>query len=139
MSVAICTNCTARYSIGLQKCPQCAAREPIEAWKVDDVKFTEQDIAERRQRVNDGVGTDEDRRLLKLYDKGGVQTVPEQQASPATPGEVTEVLDQSETYEGDEWPKDRLVEECRKRELAVSGNKDELAARLREFDETHPF
>lgn len=47
----------------------------------------------------------------------------------------TEAQDGPETYEGDEWGKDRLVEEARGRGLPVTGNKPELAQRLREDDE----
>lgn len=42
--------------------------------------------------------------------------------------------DGTESYEGDEWGKDRLVEEARTRGLVVTGNKPELAQRLREDD-----
>lgn len=100
------------------------------------MQHSEEDIAAMRQRIADGVGSDTDRRLVKLYDKGEVTTIPAQQTSPATAEEVAAVLTEGEpeTYEGEQWTKEALVEECRRRELAVSGNKDELAARLRADD-----
>lgn len=52
-----------------------------------------------------------------------------------TPAEASEFEeDGTESYEGDEWGKDRLVEEARTRGLVVTGNKPELAQRLREDD-----
>jgi hypothetical protein len=37
-----------------------------------------------------------------------------------------------------DWTKDQLTEELKARQLAVSGNKDELVARLVADDEEHP-
>jgi Zn ribbon nucleic-acid-binding protein len=130
MSLAVCAHCTCRYALGLRRCPECRASDAIEAWKVDNVQMTQAHYAELVQRRNDGQADDDTRRLLKLFEKGGFQLVEDEPAADTGEGE-----EPAETYTGDGWTKDALVDECVKRGLVASGNKPELVARLVENDQ----
>jgi Zn ribbon nucleic-acid-binding protein len=133
MSLAVCANCTSRYALGLRRCPECQASDAIEAWKVDSMKMTQAHYNELVQRRNDGQATDDDRRLLKLYEKGGFELVEDEPAADTK--QLEEPAEEAETYTGDGWTKDALVDECVKRGLVASGNKPELVARLVEHDQ----
>lgn len=76
------------------------------------------------------------------WDEERQQFVP----APDAPAEDPEVADEAaggqepapEAYEGDEWTQAALREACKQRGVSTTGTKEELAERLRKFDEFPP-
>lgn len=83
-----CTNCSTKYAVSptLDHCPNCGEPDRLENWKVDNVEFNTSDYRERLARVEAGTADDDDRRLIKLYQREGYTPDSPEPAAPVEEG-----------------------------------------------------
>lgn len=119
-------------------------------------KYSESDYLERKQRCNDGQGSDEDRRLVKMYEKAADSPSPS--GGPAEETAIHDALRAEDDGEIEEVPygemsaEDLKAELDRRKELELeagmapdeaaklfskSGSKKDLVARLEADDKRY--
>jgi hypothetical protein len=94
------------------------------------MEFTKADYDERKARIDAGQGSDEDRRLVKLYER------PKPSGGPVE--DTAEYNRQADEAEAEVKYADAthadLKAQAKERGLLTSGTKDELVARLKQAD-----
>lgn len=112
MSAWVCRGCTAVYSVGAPRCPQCGATDPIK----------------------------EHEQMAKITVHGGPSDAnaepgpTDTQTLEVTPEEATEEGELLDVVDYNAFTVEELKAELKERKLAVSGSKDELVVRLAEND-----
>jgi hypothetical protein len=99
------------------------------------MEFTKADYDERKARIDAGQGSDEDRRLVKLYERpkpsgGPVEDTAEYNRQA---DEAEAEVKYAEVKYADATHAD-LKAQAKERGLSTSGTKDELVARLKQAD-----
>src|SRR5690242_15486078 len=94
------------------------------------MKMTQADFMERLEREDTGTATDEDRRLIKLYEREGY----ERPADGSWLFEDTEGETQVRGQNYGALTRPQLQRLCKDRDLPATGSQEELIDRLREND-----
>lgn len=121
MSVWICGECTAAYSVDAPRCPQCGDNQPIKEGEQLMPKIT----------VHGGASNADDAEVAAAADEteqNEAQTLEVSPEDAEQEGEPTEVVDYNA------FTVDELKAELKDRGLPVSGKHDELVVRLAEDD-----
>lgn len=94
------------------------------------MEMTTADYHERLERIDNGSADDEDRRLVKHYEREGYER-------PADGSWLFEDTQGEQRVRGENYgalSRTRLVKLAKDRKLSASGSQEELIARLREHD-----
>lgn len=92
------------------------------------MKMTQQDYDDRKARADKGEGSDEDTRLVKLYEREGYT------ATPASPQDAHEGAEGADEAKYERLSDDQILKEVEDRQLDADGDREQLIARLVEHD-----
>lgn len=95
------------------------------------MEFTKKDYEDRKSRIDAGEGSDEDRRLVKLYES----TKPSGGPVADTAEYDARIADQEAAARYDGKTQADLKAEAKERGLATGGTKEDLVARLKQADD----